>query len=108
MPPRDANCTVSGTARSPGAVVEGAPGASTPARIARMPACPTTTTFSSRNSMRWTRSSGPDGPRGLGKVFVDSAPVLERDFAEQAGLGFIGRNCCLITPGLGRGRCWRG
>ena len=37
----------------------------------------------------------------LGKVFVDSAPVLERDFAEQAGLGFIGRNTCLITPGLG-------
>ena len=36
----------------------------------------------------------------LGKVFVDSAPVLERDFAEQAGLGFIGRNTCLITPGL--------
>ncbi len=36
-----------------------------------------------------------------GKVFVDSAPVLERDFAEQAGLGFIGRNTCLITPGLG-------
>jgi epoxyqueuosine reductase len=41
------------------------------------------------------------GREVLGKVFVDTAPVLERDFAEQAGLGFIGRNCCLITPGLG-------
>ncbi len=41
------------------------------------------------------------GRRTLGKVFVDAAPVLERDFAEQAGLGFIGRNTCLITPGLG-------
>ena len=41
------------------------------------------------------------GRKALGKVFVDTAPVLERDFAEQAGLGFIGRNCCLITPGLG-------
>ena len=41
------------------------------------------------------------GRQTLGKIFVDSAPVLERDFAEQAGLGFIGRNCCLITPGLG-------
>lgn len=41
------------------------------------------------------------GRQTLGKVFVDSAPVLERDFAEQAGLGFIGRNCCLIAPGLG-------
>ena len=41
------------------------------------------------------------GREALGKVFVDTAPVLERDFAEQVGLGFIGRNCCLITPGLG-------
>lgn len=41
------------------------------------------------------------GRQALGKVFVDAAPVLERDFAEQAGLGFIGRNCCLISPGLG-------
>lgn len=41
------------------------------------------------------------GRQTLGKAFVDSAPVLERDFAEQAGLGFIGRNTCLITPGLG-------
>ncbi len=41
------------------------------------------------------------GRQTLAKVFVDSAPVLERDFAEQAGLGFIGRNTCLITPGLG-------
>lgn len=41
------------------------------------------------------------GRSELGKVFVDTAPVVERDFTEQAGLGFIGRNCCLITPGLG-------
>ncbi len=41
------------------------------------------------------------GRETLGKIFVDTAPVLERDFAEQAGLGFIGRNCCLITPGMG-------
>lgn len=41
------------------------------------------------------------GRQTLGKAFVDSAPVLERDFAEQAGLGFIGRNTCLIAPGLG-------
>jgi len=41
------------------------------------------------------------GREAWGKAFVDTAPVLERDFAEQAGLGFVGRNCCLITPGLG-------
>ena len=32
---------------------------------------------------------------------MDTAPLLERDFAAQAGLGFAGRNTCLITPGLG-------
>jgi epoxyqueuosine reductase len=36
-----------------------------------------------------------------GKACVDSAPLLERDFAEQSELGFTGRNTVLITPGLG-------
>jgi epoxyqueuosine reductase len=44
---------------------------------------------------------GRTGRETLGKACVDSAPLLERDFAEQAGMGFSGRNTCLITPGLG-------
>jgi epoxyqueuosine reductase len=32
---------------------------------------------------------------------VDSAPVLERDLAEAAGLGFVAKNTMLIAPGLG-------
>ncbi len=32
---------------------------------------------------------------------VDSAPVLERDAAERAQLGFIAKNTMLIAPGLG-------
>ena len=32
---------------------------------------------------------------------VDSAPVLERDLAEAAGIGFTAKNTMLIAPGLG-------
>lgn len=44
---------------------------------------------------------GRTGREKPGKACVDSVPLLERDFAEQAELGFTGRNTVLITPGLG-------
>ena len=37
----------------------------------------------------------------VARVAVDSKPVLERAWAERAGVGFIGKNCCLIVPGVG-------
>lgn len=38
---------------------------------------------------------------GSHRAFVDSAPVLERGFAEQAGLGWIGKNSMLINSRAG-------
>ena len=40
-------------------------------------------------------------PNVEGRAFCDTAPLLERYWAVQAGLGFIGRNRQLIIPGKG-------
>lgn len=36
-----------------------------------------------------------------GRVFVDSAPVMERDWARRSGLGWVGKNTLLISPSKG-------
>lgn len=40
-------------------------------------------------------------PGGETKICVDTKPIPERAFAMLAGIGFQGKNGCLIVPGLG-------
>lgn len=40
---------------------------------------------------------------GIARYYVDTGAVLERDFAERAGLGFVGKNSLLIHPRAGSG-----
>ena len=40
-------------------------------------------------------------PAALVKPYVDYGPVLERDHAQRAGLGWVGKNTMLIHPQLG-------
>ncbi len=47
----------------------------------------------------WLRARS--GRSTLGKGLVDTGPVLERDWAHRAGIGFTGKNCCTIHPRRG-------
>ncbi|HEY7329082.1 MAG TPA: tRNA epoxyqueuosine(34) reductase QueG [Gemmataceae bacterium] len=46
----------------------------------------------------WLRHELPDC---LGRGVVDTAPLLERDFARRAGLGWFGKNTMLLNKRLG-------
>ena len=45
---------------------------------------------------RYLRASGAQV-----RACVDTLPALERAWAARAGVGFVGKNACIIVPGLG-------
>lgn len=41
------------------------------------------------------------GPETLTRAYVDTGPILERGYAARAGVGWIGRNTCVLNQEIG-------
>jgi epoxyqueuosine reductase len=76
-----------------------APGVVSVARYARGEDYHVVLTARLRAMVAWMAGEAGAGFEAV--TTVDAGPVQERVFAEQAGLGWIGKNTCLINPHLG-------
>jgi epoxyqueuosine reductase len=77
---------------------ESAPGLGRVARYARGPDYHDVLRERLNQLLKWLQAERP-GCRGRG--VVDTAPLLERDFARRAGLGWFGKNTMLLNKRLG-------
>jgi epoxyqueuosine reductase len=49
--------------------------------------------------LAWLREAS--GPEFEGRAYVDTGPVQERVYAQHGGIGWIGKNTCVIHPQIG-------
>jgi epoxyqueuosine reductase len=83
---------------NPGAEDSIPPGHGRIARYARVPDYHDVLRERLKELLAWLQLERPDC---RGRAVVDTAPLLERDFARRAGLGWIGKNTMLLHPRLG-------
>ena len=51
--------------------------------------------------MRWPTGFARSVPHCQTQAAVDTAPVMEKELAARAGIGWVGKNTCIINPRVG-------